>query len=135
MMIHTRKGEAETEVSDFSIDELHSGMKLKYMHDGSENLSDKFAVTVSDGKHEIKRVCNVTIKLNNDEKPEVIKNSGLELDYGESALITSVVLQTRDGDNEEEELYYEITQLPTKGMLQVGCLRSTQYNCKRHRSP
>nr|KAG5697393.1 hypothetical protein BaRGS_008819 [Batillaria attramentaria] len=118
MMIRTRKGEAETEVTDFSIDELHSGMKLKYMHDGSENLEDKFAVTVSDGKHEIKRVCNVTIRLKNDEKPEVIKNAGLELDYGEAALISSVVLQARDGDNEEADLYYDITELPTKGLLQ-----------------
>ena len=70
-MINTKRGEMETEATDFSIDELHSGLRLKYKHDGSENLQDKFAVTVSDGKHEIKRVCNVTIKLTNDEKPEV----------------------------------------------------------------
>ncbi|XP_076440206.1 LOW QUALITY PROTEIN: FRAS1-related extracellular matrix protein 1-like [Babylonia areolata] len=118
MMINTKKGEVETEATDFSIDELHSGLKLKYKHDGSENLADKFAVTVSDGKHEIKRVCNVTIKLTNDEKPEVIKNAGLELDYGESALVSSVVLEARDGDNVDAELCYVILQLPTKGLLQ-----------------
>lgn len=118
MMIHTKKGEMETEATDFSIDELHSGLKLKYKHDGSETVSDKFAVTVSDGKHEIKRVCNVTIRLTNDEKPEVIKNAGLQLDYGDSALVSSVVLEARDGDNADVELFYVITELPVKGLLQ-----------------
>lgn len=117
-IIHTKKGEMETEANDFSIDELHSGLKLKYKHDGSENLMDKFAVTVSDGKHEIKRVCNVTIKLTNDEKPEVIRNAGLKLDYGDSALVSSVVLEARDGDNSEGELYYVMVRLPLKGLLQ-----------------
>lgn len=118
LLIHTKKGEAETEAHEFSIDELRSGMRLKYKHDGSEHLSDKFAVTVSDGKHEIKRVCNVTIRLTNDERPEVTKNTGLTLDYGGSALVSSVVLQARDGDNSDNELYYSIMQLPQKGLLQ-----------------
>ena len=118
MMIHTKKGEMETEATDFSIDELHSGLKLKYKHDGSETVSDKFAVTVSDGKHDIKRVCNITIKLTNNEKPEVIKNAGLELDYGDSAVVSSVVLEARDGDNADTELFYIILQLPVKGLLQ-----------------
>ncbi|XP_067678275.1 FRAS1-related extracellular matrix protein 1-like [Haliotis asinina] len=118
MMLHTRKGEVETDIHDFTIDELHSGMQLKYVHDGSETYSDKFAVTVSDGKHEIKRVCNVSVKLNNDERPEIIKNAGLHLDYGESALISSVVLQATDEDNGDAQLYYIIVQLPKKGFLQ-----------------
>lgn len=117
-LIRTKVGETETEVTDFSLDELHSGMRLRYRHDGSENLFDKFAVTVSDGKHDIKRVCNVSIKLTNDEKPEMVKNAGLQLDYGDSALISSIVLQARDGDNEDYELWYEITELPRKGLLQ-----------------
>ena len=119
MMIHTWNGEEiETDIHDFTIDELHSGMQMKYVHDGTETYSDKFAVTVSDGKHEIKRVCNITIKLNNDERPEVIKNAGLHLDYGSSALISSVVLQAADEDNSDEELFYIVVRTPRKGILQ-----------------
>ena len=48
----------------------------------------------------------------------MIKNAGLELDYGESALVSSVVLQARDGDNSDTELCYVVLQLPVKGLLQ-----------------
>ncbi|ESO92424.1 hypothetical protein LOTGIDRAFT_233175 [Lottia gigantea] len=118
MMIETRKGHVETEVQDFSLDELRSGLQLKYTHDGSESLHDKFVITVSDGKHEIKHVCNVSVTARNDEKPEVIKNAGLQLDYGDSALISSVVLQATDDDNGDAFLYYIVVELPNKGLLQ-----------------
>lgn len=118
MMLHTKKGQVESEVRDFSLEELHSGLTLKYKHDGSENPDDKFAVTVSDGKHEIKRVCNITVKLANDEKPEIVLNVGLVLDYGHSALVSSVVLEARDGDSDNAHLYFVIKQRPTKGLLQ-----------------
>ncbi|XP_050400427.2 FRAS1-related extracellular matrix protein 1 [Patella vulgata] len=118
MMIQTRKGHVEAEVQDFTIEELHSGMQLKYKHDGSESMNDKFVVTVSDGKHDIKRVCNVTVRARNDEKPEVIKNAGLQLDYGESGLISSIALQATDDDNGDAYLYYIVVELPKKGILQ-----------------
>lgn len=40
-MIHTKKGEIESEAQDFSLDELHSGLRLRYKHDGSENSEDR----------------------------------------------------------------------------------------------
>ena len=50
--------------------------------------------------------------------PQVITNSGLSLDYGDSALISSIVLDAHDGDNDNEHIYYIIKKLPTKGMVQ-----------------
>ncbi|XP_035826441.1 FRAS1-related extracellular matrix protein 1 [Aplysia californica] len=118
MKIPTRRGTAESQVEVLGLEELRGGNRLIYRHDGSEVFTDKFAITVSDGKHEIKKVCNVSIKLHNDERPEVQKNAGLELDYGDSALVSSVVLQANDDDNDDEELTYLLVEIPAKGFLQ-----------------
>lgn len=118
MLVHTRRGVVESEVQTVLVDEIHRGMQLMYKHDGSEVFSDKFAVTVSDGKHEIKKVCNISVKLHNDERPEIMKNGGLELDYGDSALISNAVLQAQDEDNDDDELCYVIVEIPEKGSLQ-----------------
>ncbi|KAK3579867.1 hypothetical protein CHS0354_025772 [Potamilus streckersoni] len=118
IMLHTKNGDVEAAVHDFSINELHSGMRLKYRHDNSEHFTDKFALTVSDGKHEIKKVCNITIEAMNDAKPEVIKNAGLRVDYGGYAMISGVTLQSDDEDNSADELFYVIASLPRKGSLQ-----------------
>lgn len=118
-MIRTRNGEVEAAIEDFSSDELHSGLRLKYKHDNTENFHDKFAVTVSDGRHEVKRLCNITINPVNDERPEITKNAGLQLEYGDYAMISSVVLQSLDPDNSQNEVYYIITATPQKGSLQL----------------
>lgn len=118
VMRHTPNGDIEASVNIFSTDDLHKGMKLKYIHDDSEHLTDKFAITVSDGKHEVKKVCNVTIEAINDERPEVIKNAGLQIEYGEDAFISSTVLQSVDFDNSKDQVYYVIVTVPKKGVLQ-----------------
>lgn len=118
VMLHTPNGDIEAAVNEFSADELHQGMKLKYIHDDSEHFTDKFAITVSDGKHEVKKVCNISIVPVNDERPEIIKNSGLHLDNGEMAVISSVLLQSVDLDNTNDQVYYIIVTVPKKGVLQ-----------------
>ena len=118
VMLHSPNGDVEAAVSHFSADEIHDGMKLKYRHDGSENFVDKFAITVSDGKHEVKKVCSVTVIPVNDEMPEVTKNAGLHLEYGKHAALSSVTLQSVDRDNPDDEIYYIIVAVPTKGVLQ-----------------
>ncbi|XP_071131154.1 FRAS1-related extracellular matrix protein 1-like [Mytilus edulis] len=117
-MIRTRRGDVEAEIQDFSLEELHSGLRLKYKHDNTENFHDRFAVTVSDGRHEVKRLCNISVNPLNDERPEITKNAGLQLEYGDYAMISSVVLQSTDPDNSENEVYYIVTSVPTKGSLQ-----------------
>ncbi|XP_045159464.2 FRAS1-related extracellular matrix protein 1-like [Mercenaria mercenaria] len=118
VMLHTPNGDIQAAVSMFSADELHQGMKLKYIHDDSEHYTDKFAITVSDGKHEVKKVCNVTVEPINDEIPEIIKNAGLHMDYGEQSVLSSVVLQSVDIDNTDDQVYYIIVTVPKKGVLQ-----------------
>ena len=118
MMLHTKNGDVEASVNDFSADELHNGLKLKYRHDNSEHFADRFALTVSDGKHQVKKVCNVSIKPINDALPAIIKNTGLILEYGDHAIISSIVLQATDDDNGGDEIYYIVLNVPRKGVLQ-----------------
>lgn len=118
LMLHTKNGDVEASVNDFSAEELHNGLKLKYRHDNSEHFSDRFALTVSDGKHEVKKVCNVTIRSLNDALPQIIKNTGLILEYGDHAVISGLVLQAIDEDNEFDEIYYIVVSVPRKGVLQ-----------------
>ncbi|XP_013072951.2 FRAS1-related extracellular matrix protein 1-like isoform X1 [Biomphalaria glabrata] len=118
LLVNTRRGLAESEVQVVTIEEIHNGLQLLYKHDGSEVFSDKFAVTVSDGKHEVKAVCNISVKLQNDERPEIFKNTGMELEYGDYAQITNNFLQAQDEDNDDHELAFVLVETPEKGFLQ-----------------
>ena len=115
---HNRKWNTKSEVESFTLGELSNGLQLTYKHNGSETQSDTFALTVTDGKHEIKGVCTVTIRLYNDEKPEIVRNNGLEIGYGESAIISSIALEARDGDDLQNSIFYIILKGPDKGFLQ-----------------
>ncbi|WAR22721.1 FREM1-like protein [Mya arenaria] len=115
----TPNGDVEATVTEFTAKELHNGMQLKYRHDDSENFMDKFAITASDGKHEVKRVCNITILPRNDERPELLKNLGIQMDYGELVTLSSSVLQAVDLDNSDDQVYYIVLTLPKKGVLQT----------------
>lgn len=50
-----------------------SGMKLAYVHDDSESLTDAFVIQLSDGKHTILKTISVAITPVNDEKPTLSK--------------------------------------------------------------
>ncbi|XP_062583418.1 FRAS1-related extracellular matrix protein 1-like [Saccostrea cucullata] len=118
LMIQTKNGDMEVAVHDFTVEELHKGMRLKYKHDNSEHFRDKFALTVSDGRHEVKKLCNISIRALNDEGPEITKNAGLQLEYGDFAMISSASLQSSDPDNSDNEVIYILMSVPKKGSLQ-----------------
>lgn len=52
---------------------LSPGMRLVYMHDDSENLTDGFTLQLSDGKHKVLRTILVKVIPVNDEKPMLSK--------------------------------------------------------------
>lgn len=118
IMLQTKSGRIAVPVHDFTLDELHSGIKFKYKHDGSENFEDRFTLLVTDGKHHVKKVCRITVIPVNDERPEITRNAGLMLDFGEVSIISSVVLQSMDEDNDVKEIIFVIVALPRKGVLQ-----------------
>lgn len=114
----TLNGEVEASVKDFTANDIQGGMKLKYRHDGSEHFFDKFAITASDGRHEVKKVCNITIIPLNDERPELVTNAGIQLEFGEEALISGSELRSQDKDNTVDQICYIVVTLPKKGILQ-----------------
>ena len=126
----TLNGDVEASVKEFTAKDIHNGMKLKYRHDGSEYLFDKFAITASDGKHEVKKVCNITITYVNDERPEVVTNAGLQLKYGEEEFISQTDIMATDVDNTDDSIYFIVATLPKKGVLKRCSGQSDPNQCR-----
>uniref|UniRef100_A0A8C3QV42 FRAS1-related extracellular matrix protein 1 n=1 Tax=Cyanoderma ruficeps TaxID=181631 RepID=A0A8C3QV42_9PASS len=97
----------------------HIGMKLMYMHDNSENLTDSFKIQLSDGKHKVLRTISVKVLPVNDEKPALSKKNDIEVNIGETQIISSAVLSAEDKDTPRERIYYLFERLPENGQLQL----------------
>ncbi|XP_014107672.1 PREDICTED: FRAS1-related extracellular matrix protein 1 [Pseudopodoces humilis] len=106
-------------VHDFSMELLRNGMKLMYMHDNSENLTDSFRIQLSDGKHKVLRTISVKVIPVNDEKPVLSKKNNMEVNIGETQIISSAVLSAEDKDTPRERIYYLFERLPENGQLQL----------------
>ncbi|XP_071486753.1 FRAS1-related extracellular matrix protein 1-like [Diadema antillarum] len=105
-------------VFDFNLNQLLNTLSLAYVHDGSESTSDKFVVRVTDGKHSIRKMINITIIPVNDEAPVIIKNAGIKISIRESRLISPVILRSEDEDTPDDHLIYTLNSLPRRGTLQ-----------------
>ncbi|NWU15195.1 FREM1 protein, partial [Cephalopterus ornatus] len=106
-------------VHDFSMELLKNGMKLMYMHDNSENLTDSFKIQLSDGKHKVLRTISVKVIPVNDEKPLLSKKNDIVVNIGETRIISSAVLSAEDRDTPRERIYYLFERLPENGQLQL----------------
>ncbi|XP_065512086.1 FRAS1-related extracellular matrix protein 1 isoform X2 [Caloenas nicobarica] len=106
-------------VHDFSMELLKNGMKLMYIHDNSENLTDSFKIQLSDGKHKVLRTISVMVIPVNDEKPVLSKKVDIEVNVGETRIISSAVLSAEDKDTPRERIYYLFERLPENGQLQL----------------
>ncbi|XP_054656687.1 FRAS1-related extracellular matrix protein 1a [Dunckerocampus dactyliophorus] len=109
----------ESDVVDFTMMDLTNGKSLMYAHDNSESQDDSFTVQLTDGRYQIERQVMVKVLPVNDEKPHLIRNIGLEVEPGEARLITSVTLFAQDYDTPSSQVLYELTSVPTKGVLQI----------------
>lgn len=107
------------QVLDFTMSELTNGLGLMYVHDDSENMEDSFTVQVTDGKHQLHRRVTVKVLPVNDQEPHVIRNNGLEVEPGETRLISSATLFAQDSDTPSSEVMYIFESTPTQGLLQV----------------
>ncbi|XP_068031800.1 FRAS1-related extracellular matrix protein 1 isoform X2 [Anomalospiza imberbis] len=106
-------------VHGFSMELLRNGMKLMYMHDNSENLTDSFKIQLSDGKHKVLRTISVKVIPVNDEKPVLSKKNDIEINTGETQIISSAVLSAEDKDTPRERIYYLFEKIPENGQLQL----------------
>uniref|UniRef100_A0A4W3K7A2 Fras1 related extracellular matrix 1b n=1 Tax=Callorhinchus milii TaxID=7868 RepID=A0A4W3K7A2_CALMI len=106
-------------VNSFSGEEIKRGLRLAYVHDGSETLRDSLTLQLTDGKHVVWGTLHINVTPVNDEMPVVLKNTGLEVDVGENKVISSVALEAEDRDTPRHKLHYIINSIPKFGQLQL----------------
>lgn len=106
-------------VVDFTMTDVKHGLDLVYLHDDSENMKDSFIIQVTDGKHKLQRQVMVEVVQVNDEEPRVIRNNGLEVEPGETRVISSVTLFAEDKDTPSTKIMYILQSVPTQGILQL----------------
>ncbi|TRY97444.1 hypothetical protein DNTS_033831 [Danionella cerebrum] len=106
-------------VQQFTMDQLLTGITLRYVHDDSESDHDEFVLQLSDGKHKLQKLIQVKVLPVNDQPPIIIRNSGISLKAGESRLISGAVLSAQDKDTPSSQLLYVFEAVPTHGVLQI----------------
>ncbi|XP_068174802.1 FRAS1-related extracellular matrix protein 1b [Antennarius striatus] len=104
-------------VTSFTLQELHQGLKIMYMHDDTETLKDAVALQLTDGVHTVQGTAQVTVTAVNDEAPRLLKNAGLEVDSGGRRMISSMVLEAEDLDSPPDQVYYFLDAEPRFGRL------------------
>ncbi|CAB1450533.1 unnamed protein product [Pleuronectes platessa] len=106
-------------LTSFTLEELRQGMKIMYMHDDTETLEDAVALQLTDGVHTVRGTAQVTVLPVNDQKPQLLKNAGLEVESGERRVISSVALEAEDKDTPPNQVFFFINAAPRFGTLQL----------------
>ncbi|XP_043918185.1 FRAS1-related extracellular matrix protein 3 [Protopterus annectens] len=104
--------------NNFSLEQIKEGSNIVYEHDDSETKEDSFEIKLTDGKHTIDKKVLIMIIPVDDETPRMTINDGLEVEIGESKIITNKVLKATDLDSEDKTLTYTIRFGPSQGLLQ-----------------
>ncbi|XP_026540912.1 chondroitin sulfate proteoglycan 4 [Notechis scutatus] len=92
---------------------------IKYVHDGSESLTDRFTViaNVSEVNQQSQpKTISISISPVNDEAPVLTVNTELQVEEGGTAEITPEMLQSEDEDTPLEEVTYSI-RTPVNGKV------------------
>ena len=115
---HGRLVLGATTVTSFTQAELAGG-QLKYVHDGSESISDSFSFTLSDGTATTApQTFNISVVPVNDA-PGIASNLGLTLAEGGTTAIASTALSITDNDG-PGPLTYTLGTGTTRGALKLG---------------
>ena len=107
-----------SQVIKFSLEQIKEASNIVYEHDDSETKEDSFEIRLSDGKHTVEKKVLIMIIPVDDETPRMAINDGLEVEIGETKVISNRVLKATDLDSEDKGLTYIIRHGPGQGYLQ-----------------
>ncbi|XP_029455546.1 FRAS1-related extracellular matrix protein 3 isoform X2 [Rhinatrema bivittatum] len=107
-----------TAVTNFTLEEIREGSNIVYEHLDSETKEDSFEIRLTDGKHTVEKKVLIMVIPVDDETPRMTINNGLEIEIGESKVITNKVLKATDLDSDDKALRYIIRLAPAQGLLQ-----------------
>ncbi|XP_053316906.1 FRAS1-related extracellular matrix protein 3 [Spea bombifrons] len=105
-------------VLNFTLEDIKESSNIVYEHDDSETKEDSFEVMLTDGEHKVEKKILVMVIPVDDETPRMTINDGLEVEIGQSKLITNKVLKATDLDSDDSTLTYIIRFGPGQGLLQ-----------------
>jgi len=105
-------------VSDtFTQNDINTG-QLTYTHDGSETTADSFKVDVSDRFGAIINDIIVSITINPvNDVPQVVTNTGINLDEGATKGILQSNLEVTDIEDGPDAIIYTLVEVPSHGIL------------------
>ncbi|XP_014826319.1 PREDICTED: FRAS1-related extracellular matrix protein 1-like [Poecilia mexicana] len=72
-LVRTTQGGAGAQVTTFTLQELHQGMTVLYVHDDSDTLEDGVLLQLSDGVHSVGGGARVTVLPVNDNTPHLVR--------------------------------------------------------------
>lgn len=102
----------------FSLEQIKEASNIVYEHDDSETKEDSFEIRLSDGKHSVEKKVPIMVIPVDDETPRMAINDGLEVEIGETKVISNRVLKATDMDSEDKDLTYIIRYGPGQGYIQ-----------------
>uniref|UniRef100_A0AAQ4PV11 Calx-beta domain-containing protein n=1 Tax=Gasterosteus aculeatus aculeatus TaxID=481459 RepID=A0AAQ4PV11_GASAC len=105
-------------VVNFNLEQIKEASNIVYEHDDSETKEDSFEIRLSDGKHTVEKTVLIMVIPVDDETPRMAVNDGLDVEIGETKVISNRALKATDLDSEDKELTYVVRYGPGQGYLQ-----------------